>query len=87
MRAPWSSRLLDAERHRHARHRAVEIDADWIRGARTVLENDILEQERGSAAGHLHHSIRDLAQLEVRFHRRLDANEFAGGVDGFYEFS
>ena len=69
---------LDAERHRHAPHRAEEVDRDGKRRPRAVHQHRMLEQQRLAAARLLHHAVGDLAQLEIHRHRLRDAHELAG---------
>jgi hypothetical protein len=74
--------LLHAERHRHARHRAEEIDRDRELGDRAVAEHRLLEQQCRAASGQLHHAVGDLAHLEMHAHRLRDALELAHLLDG-----
>ena len=61
MRSPMVVQVLDAEREAHAAHRAEEIDGHRIGAPPPVLEQHVLEQQRGPAAGALHAAIGDLA--------------------------
>ena len=54
---------------------------------RAVVEQHVLEQERGPAAGALHAAVGDLGDLEPRAHRVGDAHELAELVDGLDEFA
>ena len=54
MRSPMLVEVVDAERQAHPAHRAEEVDGDRLRAPPAVLEQDVLEQERGPAARALH---------------------------------
>ena len=69
MRPPISSSVLDAEREAHPPHRAEEVDGDRLGAPAAVLEEDVLEEERGPAARALHAAIGDLRDLEARANR------------------
>ena len=68
---------FDAERHRHAPHRAEEVDRDGKRRPRAVHEHRMLEQQRLAAARLFHHAVGDLAQLEIERHGMRNAHELA----------
>ena len=46
----------------------------------------MLEEQRGTAAGHLHDAVGDLAQFEMHADGMRDPYELTGRVDGVYEF-
>ncbi len=72
---------LDAERHRHSSHRAEQVDRHGDRRPLAVHEHRLLEQQRFPAAGLLHDSIGDLAQLEIQRHRMRYAHQLASRVE------
>jgi len=80
--APYLIELRDTKGKRHAGHRSEQVDGDRVRRPRPVVQHDVLEQQRGAAAGHLHRAIGDLAHLETCRHGMPNANELAGRVDG-----
>ena len=53
---------------------------------RAVVQHHVLEQQRLPAARLLHHAVGDLAQLEIRGDRLLDASTLTGGVECSDEF-
>src|SRR5688500_6550403 len=77
--------VVDFERERHPAHRTKEVDRDREFRPLTVVEDDVLEKQRLSTAGLLHHAIGYLAQLESRPDRLGHAGELTCIVDCVYE--
>ena len=85
--APDGVELVHAERETHPPERAVEVDGDRVRAPPPVLQEHVLEQERGAAAGALHAPVGDLGDLQPRAHRVGDPRQLAELVDGGEEFT
>ena len=56
--------------------------ATGMRAPPPVLEQHVLEQQRGPAARALHAAIGDLGHLQARAHRMRDADQLAARLDG-----
>src|SRR5438128_23730 len=58
-----------------------------LRAAGSVLEQDMLEQQRRAAAGALHAAVGDLGDLEARAHGLGNADQLADAIDFLEELA
>ncbi len=77
--------IVHAEREGHSPHRAEEVDDDGILRPLARIENHVFEVKSTAPAGLFHYAIRDLAQLETRFHGLTNTRHLSGAIDGGQE--